>query len=1077
MRTKLAVAFGIAALVWGTGKADAQVISATTYPFSTATGVALENMATGTTQLLGPSLDDTASALTNIGFDYWHNGVRAAQFSVNANGNLRLGPTVISTSFSNLINSVTDAPKISPFWDDLCTGSNGKVHFKVVGAAPTRKLVVEWQNMQITRNGLCTGPGNGTFQAWLFESTGVIEFVYGSIQAAAALDGGYSVGTQAGAATNFASITTNGNTVSYTVANNTQLDAIIAGRAYIFTPLVPADPTNLAFSGTTQFATTLNWADNSTNEVGFAIYKSTDGGATYSFLSQTAANAVTYTDSTLGPGLTYFYKVYAVTEGALSANPAAGSVTTNPPGNVTSTAVGGNWSSVATWVSGTIPGPGDAVVIAGGATVVIDTAAVAWSVQVGQGASGVLQWDPAVARTLTVGSNVTVTANGLFQSPTTGTVTTHVLSLAGNLTVNGTLDFSTNTNTAGAGITFTGTGNSTISGSGSVDVRAITENKGTTNAPILELMPAIFTVQDVNTDSAGFLTLTNGTFKISGTFAGTNRVFTAATYSILATTGFWLNNPNYTVAGQNGSPTNSGLFRLTTGTFNVGTVNTNAFLSGAGAVFTIEGGTLNAAGRFAPTTALIFNMSAGTINVAITGNTTSSSGSFDLPSTAILNVTGGTIVLVQASTAAIPFDFRNLSTTLPAGGTLQVGSAATATNFTFRVSGTLFNLVIDTSGGNTKNVTLSAATTMRLGNLNIPAGSTFTLNAFTLSIFTNIVNAGVINGNAVGSRITFLGTTAQTYSGTGTAGTLALPLRDFGVANPAGLTVQSPMITLRVNLFAGPINGANLVTLGVGGTSTAVVQVSQPGSAVLGGRFIPAPTWNLGSGGEIILYLQQPAQHVTSTELNPTRTLFQLFVDNTFGLSIAGGILTVNGNIAGAITMTNGRIATGSNALYFNDTTTGTVLRTNGIVDGNFKKRFAAAAAKTFEVGTANGYSPVDINVTAGTFPADFTVKAVEGPAPNIQPVDRALQRYWTLTATGMTADLTFHYIDPIDIPPTATEANFHVYRHDAVFTDLGGVIDVNADTGTVTGITQFSDWTLAEPGATPVELESFKVE
>ena len=42
MRTKLAVAFGIAALVWGTGKADAQVISATTYPFSTATGVALK---------------------------------------------------------------------------------------------------------------------------------------------------------------------------------------------------------------------------------------------------------------------------------------------------------------------------------------------------------------------------------------------------------------------------------------------------------------------------------------------------------------------------------------------------------------------------------------------------------------------------------------------------------------------------------------------------------------------------------------------------------------------------------------------------------------------------------------------------------------------------------------------------------------------------------------------------------------------------------------------------------------------------------------------------------------------------
>ena len=36
---------------------------------------------------------------------------------------------------------------------------------------------------------------------------------------------------------------------------------------------------------------------------------------------------------------------------------------------------------------------------------------------------------------------------------------------------------------------------------------------------------------------------------------------------------------------------------------------------------------------------------------------------------------------------------------------------------------------------------------------------------------------------------------------------------------------------------------------------------------------------------------------------------------------------------------------------------------------GNFPKRVATAGAKTFEVGTANGYSPVTINATAGTFP------------------------------------------------------------------------------------------------------------
>jgi fibronectin type 3 domain-containing protein len=936
-------------------------------------------------------------------------------------------------------------------------------------------------NMEMTRNGACNDVGNGTFQVWLFETTGVVELVYGSIPTAATVDGGYSMGFQAGAATNFASITTNGNTVSYTAANNTQFDAIAAGRAYIFTPLIPADPTNLIFSGTTQFATTLNWTDNSSNEVGFPIYRSTDGGATYTFLNQAAANAVSFTDSTVGPGNTYFYRVFSVTEGGLSNNPAAGSVSTLPAGNGTSTAAGGNWSDVNTWVSGTVPTAGDAVVIADGATVTIDVAAVAWSVTVGQGGvPATLLFEPTTARTLTVGSNVAVTTTGLFASAATGTVITHVLSLPGSLTVDGALDFSTNGNTAGAGITFTGTNNSTLGGAGGVDVRTITVNKGTTNAAILELMPASFTVQGVNTDSAGFLTLTNGTFKISGTFAATNRVFTAAAFTIGTTTGFWLNNPNFTVAGQNGNATNSGLFRLSQGTFSQGTTNLNGFVAGTGAIFAIEGGTLNVAGRFSPSaTVITYNQTGGTVNVATLGNATSAVGSFEITATtSSVFLTGGTIVLVQASTGATPIDFRISSgIALPSSTILQVGSAATAANFVFRVSGNLPNLVIDTAGGNPKSVTLFAAATMRLGNLNIPAGSTFTLNGFLLSIFTNISNAGTINGNAVGSRINFLGNTPQTYSGTGTAGTVALPLRDFGVANPAGLTVQSPMITLRVNLFNGPVNSANNVTLGVGGTSTAVVQVSQAGSTVLGGKFIPAPTWNLGSGGQVNLYLQQPAQHVTGTELNPTRTLFQLLVDNTFGLGIAGGDLTVNGNIAGAITMTNGRIATGANALYFSDTTTGTVVRTNGIVDGNFKKRFAVNGAKTFEVGTVNGYSPVDINITAGTLPADFTVRAVEGPAPFIEPVDKALQRYWSLTASGVTADLTFHYIDPIDIPPTANESLFHIYRHDAVFTDLGGTIDPVADTGFISGITQFSDWTLAEPGATPVEVDTFTVE
>jgi hypothetical protein len=71
----------------------------------------------------------------------------------------------------------------------------------------------------------------------------------------------------------------------------------------------------------------------------------------------------------------------------------------------------------------------------------------------------------------------------------------------------------------------------------------------------------------------------------------------------------------------------------------------------------------------------------------------------------------------------------------------------------------------------------------------------------------------------------------------------------------------------------------------------------------------------------------------------------------------------------------------------------GTVSRTSGHVIGNLKKNYTAASSKTFEVGTANGYSPVTVNSTAGTYPGDFTVKATQGHCRK-SPHER-LQRYW----------------------------------------------------------------------------------
>ena len=77
-------------------------------------------------------------------------------------------------------------------------------------------------------------------------------------------------------------------------------------------------------------------------------------------------------------------------------------------------------------------------------------------------------------------------------------------------------------------------------------------------------------------------------------------------------------------------------------------------------------------------------------------------------------------------------------------------------------------------------------------------------------------------------------------------------------------------------------------------------------------------------------------------------------------------------------------------------------------------------------------------DATAGTFPSDFTVKATQGPQLPFAVPSKALQRYWTLTGTGVTADLTFNYLDPTDVPGTANENIFFIWKYNGSFYSSG---------------------------------------
>ncbi len=602
---------------------------------------------------------------------------------------------------------------------------------------------------------------------------------------------------------------------------------------------------------------------------------------------------------------------------------------------------------------------------------------------------------------------------------------------------------------------FTGTDNATFSGSDAsdTDIRALVIDKGNSPASTVELsFSSNFTVQGGNTDVAGFLTLTNGTFKISGTFPMTNRVFITPASIIPATAGIWLNNPNFTVAGTASgmSTANNGLFRVTQGTYNIGLGADDEMGGGGGStVFIVEGGLVNVSGRFDPQGPVSYIQTGGAFHVATVGNTRPFYGSFEIynPSSSF-TMTGGSITLHNPNTGSTPVDYDVLASTVNIDDTLLpmliLGDSGTPVGTSFHVQGTTPNLQVNT--GMTLVVTTNASPGFPL----YMRGS-------------SVLNNGAIIASGAGARFDFAGTTAMSYSGVGTFGSAAVPFGGDGISSNSAspITVLSPIVCNRVNLFQGGFVQSNNITLGTGGASATTVQTGQPGGTTAGGSFDIAPVHDQGTGGETVLYMQESTARTTGLELNPTRTLTSMTADNTNNLTIAGGDLTLASGGA-ALNLANGRVITGANTLVISSSSA-TVAHTHGYVDGILKKTYAGPGNKIFEVGTANGFSPVVANVTAASFPANVTATAIQGPLPNIATPATALQRYWVLGATGVTANITFNYLDPIDIPPTATETRFAIYKYDGVLSVPGGEVNTVENLAITPSVNAAGSWTLAE--------------
>ena len=220
----------------------------------------------------------------------------------------------------------------------------------------------------------------------------------------------------------------------------------------------------------------------------------------------------------------------------------------------------------------------------------------------------------------------------------------------------------------------------------------------------------------------------------------------------------------------------------------------------------------------------------------------------------------------------------------------------------------------------------------------------------------------------------------------------------------------------------------------------------------------------------------------TGTDVNnltaapPSPNLYDIGTNSTVPtgtytfLNIGSATLAGNVTVVNNLTL-NGIVNNGGFTITLGEDAT--VTRTSGYVIGSVKKVFGPILGRggmisfVYNVGTANGYSPVTAIVTSVLPGSALTVTAKQGTQPNL-PSATTLRRYWTLTENGsLTANLQFNYLPNVPSETPGVEANYQVIRVAGGIPAfyLGGTlaVDETNDLFVANGVSDFSDWTAGE--------------
>lgn len=688
----------------------------------------------------------------------------------------------------------------------------------------------------------------------------------------------------------------------------------------------------------------------------------------------------------------------------------------------------------------------------------------------------------ATARTFSFNDIVVNTGNTIATN-STSTANPHTATIRGNVTNEGTIDFTAQSaaeytadpSVGVVEVTFSGTGSQTLACSGNTDFFRLIVNKGTGQSATLTVSSTstsnfrIFgrnneantaSGDDANPTINKALWIQNGTLELGSNISIESLTEGGEDFFIPENGALHINGADVTVTTTDNGTSNQSLnvvgkFRISSGSYSG--ANTGGISYAGSAEIDIDGGTvtisqLRASGTTIGTAnSLAYNQSDGTVTVDNSGTNSLSEARFDMEaantteSRNAFQMTGGSLIVSDPNPVAGISIITKATDFSITGGTITA-EVTDAIDFGIVVNGSFRDLTLQEDGDGAsaefvtaddgpiimalldvdRDLVLSSGAVLNMNDDDLTVGRTFRINAGTT--YTPGSNTTIFDGN-----------TSQTFFVTGS---INGNLNNLTMSKTGGALIPTGALT---------IDGTFTLTSGTFSDNgfTHIVNGDVVHSAV-----------HSGSGA---ISLQGTSTQIISGDGTGR---FQNLTLNNSNAAAAPISTTAAITINGTLTFSNDKLFDiGSNLLSFGSSASisgansSRYIQTSGLsTDEGVTKSFSSAGSFTWELGSALGgsvYTPATINITSASSTGTINVIPVGSEHPNVTEPGTSLTYFWRVSSSGWAglSDVTHSYTyDDSDIIGTESDYVYGQFSTSSIAWTSGTAADVTEGSNLIGG-------------------------